>query len=41
MLQEDIDLAFLDIHLTEESGLSLADKINRMPNPPIIVFATA
>jgi len=41
MLQKDIDLVFLDIHLTEESGLSLADKINRMPNPPIIIFATA
>lgn len=34
-------MVFLDIHLTEESGLSLADKINRMPNPPFIIFATA
>lgn len=41
LLQEEIDLAFLDIHLTEESGLTLADIINRTPNPPIIVFATA
>lgn len=41
LLQYDIDLAFLDIHLTEESGLTLANKINRMPNPPIIIFATA
>ena len=41
LLQHKIDLAFLDIHLTEESGLTLADKINRMPNPPIIIFATA
>lgn len=41
LLQEKIDIAFLDIHLTEESGLTLADKINRMSNPPIIVFATA
>jgi two-component system response regulator LytT len=41
LLQQPIDLAFLDIHLTEESGLTLADKINRIPNPPIIVFATA
>lgn len=41
LLQEKIDIAFLDIHLTEESGLTLADKMNRMANPPIIVFATA
>lgn len=41
LLQKKIDIAFLDIHLTEESGLTLADKINRMDNPPIIVFATA
>ena len=41
LLQKDIDLVFLDIHLTEESGLTLADKINRMPDPPVIVFATA
>lgn len=41
LLQEKIDIAFLDIHLTEESGLTLADKMNRMTNPPIIVFATA
>lgn len=41
MLEKKIDLVFLDIHLTEESGLSLADKINRMPNPPFIIFATA
>lgn len=41
LLEKKIDLVFLDIHLTEESGLSLADKINRMPNPPFIIFATA
>lgn len=41
LLQYPIDLVFLDIHLTEESGLTLANKINRMNNPPIIIFATA
>lgn len=41
LLQKNIDLAFLDIHLTEESGLTLADKINQIPNSPLIVFATA
>lgn len=41
LLQLEIDIAFLDIHLTKESGLTLADKINQMTDPPIIVFATA
>lgn len=41
LLQYPIDLVFLDIHLTDESGLTLADKINRMSQPPIIIFATA
>src|SRR5699024_12279939 len=40
LLQEKIDIAFLDIHLTEESVLTLADKMNRMTKPLIIVFAT-
>ena len=41
LLGNKYDLIFLDIHLTDESGLSLAEKINRMPNPPLIIFATA
>lgn len=41
MLQDEIDLIFLDIHLTSESGLTLANKINQLKNPPMIIFATA
>lgn len=41
MLQHEIDLIFLDIHLTSESGLTLANKINQLKNPPMIIFATA
>ena len=41
LLQYPVDLVFLDIHLTDESGLILADKINRMSHPPILIFATA
>lgn len=41
MLQQQVDLIFLDIHLTNESGLALADKINQLKKPPLIIFATA
>lgn len=41
LLIEEPELLFLDIHLTNESGLTLAEKIKRMPHPPLIVFATA
>nr|WP_321294035.1 LytTR family transcriptional regulator DNA-binding domain-containing protein [uncultured Trichococcus sp.] len=41
MLEEPVDLIFLDIHLTNESGLSLAGKINKLKKPPLIIFATA
>ncbi|SFE69523.1 Hypothetical protein TPAS_2276 [Trichococcus pasteurii] len=41
MLEDPVDLIFLDIHLTNESGLSLAGKINKLKKPPMIIFATA
>lgn len=41
MLQYKIDLVFLDIHLTSESGLTLVNKINQLKNPPMVIFATA
>lgn len=41
LLKQSIDLAFIDIQLTNETGLDLADKIGKLPNPPSIVFATA
>ncbi len=41
LLADSYDLLFLDINLINESGLDLAQKINRMKTPPLIVFATA
>lgn len=41
MLVQSVDLLFLDIHLTNESGLTLADKVNQLKNAPLIIFATA
>lgn len=41
LIESPIELIFLDIHLTEESGLTLADKLSRLEHPPIIIFATA
>lgn len=41
MLEDPVDLIFLDIHLTNESGLALAEKINKLKKPPLIIFATA
>lgn len=38
---EVIDSVFLDIHLTTENGLDVAESINALANPPAIVFATA
>lgn len=41
LIEHNIELVFLDIHLTEESGLTLANKLNQLQHPPIIIFATA
>ncbi|ULG74302.1 LytTR family transcriptional regulator DNA-binding domain-containing protein [Macrococcus brunensis] len=41
LLSERYDLLFLDINLIDESGLDLAEKINKMKRPPQIIFATA
>ncbi|UOB20634.1 LytTR family transcriptional regulator DNA-binding domain-containing protein [Macrococcus armenti] len=41
LISETYDLLFLDINLINESGLELAQKINKMKQPPKIVFATA
>ncbi len=35
------DLLFLDIHLTDENGLDLAKMLTKVPNAPLIIFATA
>lgn len=35
------DVIFLDIHLTDESGLDLAKRLKEVPDAPFIIFATA
>lgn len=35
------DVLFLDIHLTDESGLDFAKKLAQVPQAPLIIFATA
>ncbi|WP_304341624.1 LytTR family transcriptional regulator DNA-binding domain-containing protein [Metaclostridioides mangenotii] len=41
MLNNKPDLLFLDIHLSDESGLSLAERLLSIEEPPMIIFATA
>lgn len=41
ILTHQPDLLFLDIHLTDESGLDLAKRLQAVPNAPLIIFATA
>lgn len=41
LLYETYDLVFLDINLMDENGIDLAHKIQKMKQPPYIVFATA
>ena len=41
LLYETYDVIFLDINLMDESGLDLAEKIQKMKHPPYIIFATA
>lgn len=41
LLTDQPDLLFLDIHLTDESGIDLARKLTMVANPPLIIFATA
>ncbi|MBG9979598.1 LytR/AlgR family response regulator transcription factor [Facklamia lactis] len=41
LLTQSIDVAFLDIQMNDESGMELAQHIQAMVHPPLIVFATA
>lgn len=41
LLYETFDLIFLDINLMDESGIDLAQKVNKMKHTPHIIFATA
>lgn len=35
------DIIFLDIHLTDETGFDLAEKLQKLKKPPYLIFATA
>ncbi|MCV5389947.1 response regulator, partial [Escherichia coli] len=39
--QSQPEIAFLDIRMPVLDGMSLAQKLNRLANPPLIVFVTA
>ncbi|NVM94729.1 LytR/AlgR family response regulator transcription factor [Arthrobacter wenxiniae] len=41
LAEEDVDAAFLDIHMPGLNGLELARVIGRSPRPPLVVFVTA
>lgn len=41
MMDQKPDLLFLDIHLTDESGFDLAEKLTHRKKAPYLVFATA
>lgn len=41
MMEQKPDILFLDIHLTDESGFELAEKLVNLTDPPYLVFATA
>jgi len=38
--KHDVDLVMLDIHMSVKDGLAAAEEINRLKNPPLIVFTT-
>ncbi|MGZ9699432.1 LytR/AlgR family response regulator transcription factor [Bacillus safensis] len=41
MVDQKPDLLFLDIDLSGENGFDIAKRLNRMSDPPAVVFATA
>ncbi|MGX7195795.1 LytR/AlgR family response regulator transcription factor [Enterococcus olivae] len=41
MMDQKPDILFLDIHLTDESGLDLAEKLTHLKKAPYLIFATA
>lgn len=41
MMDTKTDILFLDIHLTNESGFELAEKLLTLKEPPYLIFATA
>ncbi|EOT25944.1 LytR/AlgR family response regulator transcription factor [Enterococcus saccharolyticus] len=41
MMDQKPDIVFLDIHLTDESGFDLAEKLTHLKKAPYLIFATA
>ena len=41
LLQEAIEVVFLDMQLHQENGLELMEQLQKVPQPPLVVFATA
>ncbi|MCB5093620.1 two-component system response regulator LytR [Streptococcus mutans] len=41
LFRQQIDLIFLDISLSEENGFTLANQLEQLAHPPLVVFATA
>ena len=41
IMDQKPDIIFLDIHLTDESGFDLAEKLQKLKKPPYLIFATA
>ncbi|HPI99506.1 MAG TPA: LytTR family transcriptional regulator DNA-binding domain-containing protein [Enterococcus sp.] len=41
MMDQKPDIIFLDIHLTNESGFELAEKLTHLKKAPYLIFATA
>lgn len=41
IMDQKPDIIFLDIHLTDESGFDLAEKLQKLKRPPYLIFATA
>lgn len=41
LFRHPIDVIFLDISLSEENGFTLAERLNQLASPPLVVFATA
>lgn len=41
LLEQEVDLLFLDIALEDENGFEIARRVSGLKHPPFIVFATA
>ncbi len=41
LMQNQVDVVFLDIQMPKENGISLARSISAMEHPPLIIFVTA